>query len=234
MQKQLAAPAQSSSAGSTTASTSTPSTPPWLSAWKDGAQALQASVAVLAMVIGAIWTYKIFVQHRQKYPRANVTLRVDSWCVGAERRLIHTSVCVANVGETLVELASGLVRLQQVLPMDAEIAGRIARDTDPVSEGECEVLWPQLRERQCQWGAIPREIEPGETDEYHFDFVIPAAVRVIEVYSYLQNVKKRKRNIGWNTTSVYTCTIDDHQGSAAAASTSPNGSGADEASADNA
>lgn len=43
----------------------------------------------------------------------------------------------------------------------------------------------------------------GETDELHFDFVVDSDVQVVVIYSYLKNVKKRRREIGWNVTLVY-------------------------------
>ena len=50
------------------------------------------------------------------------------------------------------------------------------------------------------------EIEPGEADEFIFDFVIDADVAKVQFYSHVENVKKFKRNVGWNTTIIYDLT----------------------------
>jgi len=45
------------------------------------------------------------------------------------------------------------------------------------------------------------ELEPGETEQIDFDFIIPP-LEVIEVYSHVNNEQKRKKEIGWNLTTV--------------------------------
>jgi hypothetical protein len=69
-------------------------------------------------------------------------------------------------------------------------------------------MWPCLVDRECNWSKECREVEPGEIDEFHFDFVIPAHVQLVEIYSYIRNVKKQDREIGWNTTTVYSLCED--------------------------
>lgn len=195
----------------TTASTTPQPIPAWLQTVKAYSDALQPPITVLAIVIGGIWTYRLFVQHRQKFPRANISQRVTSWSLSPKDRLLHVAVSVENVGQTLIELAWGFVRVQQVLPLDEAVGSHLACGDDPVQEGECEVLWPQLCERRCDWANAPREVEPGESDEYHFDFVIPESTQVVEVYTHFQNVTKRNRALGWNSTALYTCAQDGNE-----------------------
>jgi len=51
------------------------------------------------------------------------------------------------------------------------------------------------------------EIEPGESEEFHFDFTIHQSVSRVLVYSYLENATKRRRRkkqkIGWQLSTVY-------------------------------
>lgn len=177
--------------------------------WGEVASALEASVTVIAILVGGVWTYILFVRRRQKYPRANVTLIINTWRIEGRQRLLHLGVQVENVGDTLIELKYGTVRIQQLLPIIDDAAATIACGRDPVPANECEVPWPLLCERACPWEKVPREIEPGETDAFHFDFVIPDSVSVLGVYTYLRNVRKAKRNVGWNATSIYNVTDVD-------------------------
>ena len=72
-----------------------------------------------------------------------------------------------------------------------------------ISDEQAEVKWPLLGEVDLRGEKPGYEIEPSESDELHFDFVISSEVNTVVVYSYLKNVTKQGREIGWNTTSVY-------------------------------
>ena len=58
--------------------------------------------------------------------------------------------------------------------------------------------WPCLRSYE---GAGPGEIEPGESEEFAFDFILPATVETILVYAYVGNTLKD--NLGWGLTTLY-------------------------------
>jgi hypothetical protein len=109
-------------------------------------------------------------------------------------------VRVAKVGSVLFRPRHLQVRLQQLLPVADDVADRIRDGSDPVGPNETEILWPELCAREHSW-TKPTEIEPGESDDYYFDFVIPKDVMAIQVYSHLAN--PAKEGVGWNTTSVY-------------------------------
>lgn len=46
------------------------------------------------------------------------------------------------------------------------------------------------------------EIEPGETQDFHFDFVFDVGVRTVIIYSYASNPVK-KAGIGWDISTVH-------------------------------
>lgn len=167
------------------------------------AEALQPAVTVLAILAAGVWTYKLFIQNRQKYPRANVTHSFTAWKLGSERVLVHVAVRIENIGQSLISIQSGFVRLQQVLPLEGDLLRQIECGEDAVCAGESEILYPELAARICDWKKAPREIEPTETDAFHFDFVLPASAEIVEVYSHFENMTKRRRMIGWNCTTLH-------------------------------
>lgn len=179
-------------------------TPDWVTLWKDAAAALQSSVTFLAVVAGAIW----FLRRRQRFPRANVTHEVSHWYVEGSV-ILHTVVRVQNVGEVVLHLVGISIRAQQLAPTPEEPLLAIRTGRDPVKPGETEILWPSLFERKCDWTKAPREVEPNETEEVHFDVVLPAHVRAVEVYTYIRNHVKRRRDIGWGTNTF--CTIGEQE-----------------------
>jgi hypothetical protein len=184
----------------TVASTRRAEAPAWLAYWHDAAQAAQASVAAVGIVIGAIWSYWHFVRRRLKFPRANVQHEVTHWDCG-EHTLLHLVVRVTNVGEGVMVLSSILGRVQRLLPFPQSVRKAMQAGTDPVPSGDTEILWPLVCERKCDWSTC-REVEPGETDEIHLDFFIPKYLHAVEVYTYLRNAAKTT-DMGWNTTSIY-------------------------------
>jgi hypothetical protein len=181
-----------------TVATAADSSPVWLQRWQDGADAVASSLTAAALIAGGIW----FFTRRERLPRANVEHHAIHWLSG-DTLVLHLNVRVQNVGHVVMRLKSILVRVQQLTPVPDDIAALIAKGKDPVEKNESEVPWPSLAECPCDWSDACREIEPGETHECHFDFFVPADIERVEFYSYVRNVRKRRRDIGWGTTTVY-------------------------------
>jgi hypothetical protein len=89
-----------------------------------------------------------------------------------------------------------------MLPAPPEFLDAVRQGEDPVDAGSTEYLWPSLGERRTNWEASPRELEPGEVEEIHYDFAIDSEAETIEVYSYFKNSEKRGREIGWSLTTL--------------------------------
>lgn len=166
-------------------------------------RALQSLLAMSAIVVGGFWTYRLFVQRRQRYPRANITQQIAHYPLANNKVLLRATVRICNEGEILLSLLSGFSRVQQMIPCADELCEDLEKRDDKDGQCEPEAEWPLLRERKLKFKKGEREIEPGESDELHFDFVIDSDVEVIVIYSYLKNAKKRRPEIGWNVTSIY-------------------------------
>ena len=166
-------------------------------------RAFQSLFTVGAIVAGGIWTYMIFVKRRQRYPRANITQQIRHFPLPNNKVLLRATVRICNEGEILLSLVSGFSRVQQMIPCSDDLCEVLKERDDSNEQCEPEAEWPLLSERKLKFEKGEREVEPGETDELHFDFVIDSDVQVIVVYSYLKNAEKRRREIGWNATSIY-------------------------------
>jgi hypothetical protein len=171
----------------------------WLTAWKDYADPVQSTLTSIAIVIGGLWTLSQFFSGRFSKPKLTVSHSIEHW-PAEEQVILHVVVRVVNVGSVLVRPEQLQVRVQQLLPLTEDVTERLRLGEDPVGPTETEVLWPLLCERYYAW-KVPTEIEPGESDDYFFDFVIAAEVSAVQVYSHLPNPVKK--GVGWNTTSVY-------------------------------
>lgn len=165
-------------------------------AWRDMAQ-------VIALAVGGVWAYLLFVRGRARFPRASVTHRISHRLLPGGGLLLRVTVVITNSGVIILRIASGFVRVQQVLPLPEYVQELVRKGEDPVAEGGLDVNWTLLGERAQKWGEGAFEVEPGETDEVTCDFVLDDGFETVQVYSYFANVKKRGRDIGWGLTTLY-------------------------------
>lgn len=191
-------------AGSTALQTGTvtATTPVWLERWKDGAAATASTFTVASLVVGGLWGYLLFVRKRQRFPRANVEHQIMDWLI-EDRRMLRAVIRVTNLGEVIVRVRTIRAAVTQVFPTPPDIAKAISEGKDPVQREHGEILWDTLGDRQCDYSGEGCEVEPGETEEFIFDFVIASEMTKVQVYTHVENIKKWKKNIGWNTTTVY-------------------------------
>jgi hypothetical protein len=175
----------------------------YLSQLKEIVDILQAIVTIIAIIAGGIWGYWLFVQNRQRYPRASIAHHITHRPIADDKLLLHITITVSNIGDILLSLAYLEIRIQQVLPPPTGVLDSISKGYDPVLEGQTEIDWPGIHIRELRFEKAEYEIEPGENHEFHHDFILNAEVQTIAVYSYLKNEKKRDREIGWDSTTVY-------------------------------
>jgi hypothetical protein len=172
-------------------------------------ETLQSALTVTALLVGGFWSYKLYRQKRQRFPQVNVTHQVNHWQLSSEKTLVRVKVCFANIGERLLSIVEGYVRLLQMQPLPKEVQQAIDEGRDPVEGTQTEIAWLRIAKRY--WQQTDCEVEPKETDEAIFEFVIPNEVRTIIVESAFENKTKRRsgirfwkqRTICWNTTTVY-------------------------------
>jgi len=173
---------------------------------KDIADIVQSFFTVLGIVVGGFWTYMLFVQKRQRYPRAKTTHTITHKPLGHNRILLHVTTDISNPGEVLLRLVSGFTRVQQILPPPPEVVAAMKKGEDPVRPTDTEYPWPLVGERAWHWEK-PHEIEPGESEELHCDFVIADTLRTVEIYTYVKNEAKPNKEIGWNLTTI--CDLEE-------------------------
>ena len=172
---------------------------------------VESGVTMLALIVGGIWTWLLFVRQRINLPRLITSiephaLRLDhGW-------LIHVNIAIRNTGTVLARLARAELRLRQMVPLPDEFESLTRRGCDPVEQGRSEILWPMLARREWSYGERECEIEPGESDALVADFFAPASVESVQLYLFIANEAKKPQNIGWTSTVVHE--LGDHGGTA--------------------
>ncbi len=162
-----------------------------------------ALATVFAIIIGGIWSYLLFVRKRQKYPRAEIEHQVIGRAVGNDLTLLSIDVIISNVGDVLLSLLSWDITVKQMLPPKSELRRVLDRSQGSIEEGIHIIQWQVLVSRRERKERKRFEIEPGESEQLHYDFLIGSEASTISVKSYFQNVMKRGRDIGWAWTTTH-------------------------------
>ncbi len=166
---------------------------------------VKSIVMILAVLVGGIWAWLLFIKTRQRYPRAETSHNIQSWTIADGDSLLHMTLNIKNIGEVLLSIEAIELRVQQVIPFDQELARNIVDGVDLIEENESEIEWPEIYSRKLVRQQGDLEIEPGEMDQIHFDAIIPKVAKTIEVYTHIKNEKKRRRDksLGWPLTTLY-------------------------------
>jgi hypothetical protein len=179
----------------------------FLDSQKDRITSIQSLVTILALFVGGFWTYRIFIEQRQDHPRLKVEHRIQYWKISSEQVLLSVDEVLTNTGSVKVDLPGGIIRVIQVMPLPPSVAAElsIAQQTPTHSRAEASIYdptkWYVLVDSHRTWKSGSVVIEPGESDTVPNEFIIPAAVRVVAVYSFVNNPENAR--LGWNGLTYY-------------------------------
>jgi hypothetical protein len=172
-----------------------------LEEWKILAETIQALMTSLGLLAAGLWSYLLFVKRRQRFPRAELRHEVALISLSRTHHILHIKATLRNIGDVLVQVVAARAHVGRVLPLSAEAMSKLGQGCDLVLVGESDIRWTTMGLRECSWSDQPCEIEPGESDDFHFDVPVDAMDGVVEIYSYFQNEVKRGRKIGWRHAS---------------------------------
>ena len=170
--------------------------------WADILSIIASIFLGLGVIGGLIWTIYTWRQRRAKFPKANLSQEVRAIRLTDDKLCMHTSVEIRNIGEVMLSLCSAKNIVHQVQPFDASLQEALDSQGKLYDGLNKEIEWPVLDTKEVKWDQNV-EIEPGETDTVSFDLVIPSHIEVVQIYTYFQNVAKRGRDIGWQTSQFY-------------------------------
>lgn len=169
--------------------------------WKTIADIIKSGATVIAIIVGGIWTYFLFVRNRLDYPKVLIEIKPHEVSLPKQKRLIHAKINIKNVGRVRLRSSKAELRLRSVVPLPLDIEEAVDGGFDPVAEGQKEIPWPMLAGREWDWGKNEFEIEPDEEDTLHADFIIDDSTSVVEFYCFIKNAKKD--TLGWSSTLVH-------------------------------
>ena len=159
----------------------------------------QAVATVAALVVGAVWSRRTIFKKREEFPKIRLGHAIHTAVVDETHRFVRISLTIENQGSVLVRLDEVDSWLYQVAPWPDDILSE--EKMLDVDRGD--YRWPGVpgvSNRMIRPQKV--EIEPEETQELHFDYLMTREVRTIIAYSYVNNPTK-KIGIGWNTSTVH-------------------------------
>jgi hypothetical protein len=169
----------------------------WLGASKDTFGALQD----VATVIGIGVAGRMYFKRRQHMPRLDVSLSVTHHNLDDDRVLIAVRANLKNHGALPVTIPRAKAFVELIAPVTAEVEKHLAERVPDALVMNNVIAWNGIEECQCEPNMY---LEPGETDVYPWDFVIPTGVRTIQVYAHFDNERRSgEAALGWSARAMH-------------------------------
>lgn len=170
---------------------------------------LQAIVTIAGIIVGAIWTYRLFFVQREGTAHATFEEKASHVPLTKDLNLVQVVLTLENTGHTLIRATHATVRIQQVLPLtgcypDEWCAAREINDAARSTVSKADRFdWRPIATRDDE---MSERIEPGEKAILSFEFVVPSSVEVARIYAFIQDDQVTGHGetpVGWNYPLLY-------------------------------
>lgn len=140
--------------------------------WPATLEALSHIAQVLALGIGAWWTYRLFVRQRVDQARANITHNIQSTLLpDSNERFVRIVVNIHNIGNIELKPPSGYTELSL-----AEL-----------NVDQAKVEWKRHGDKyRLPFKRDVLVLEPGEIERYSVDFLVPAQCELFQVHTRVE------------------------------------------------
>lgn len=177
---------------------------------KDWFEIAKSLANILAIIIGGFWAYRLFWMKRQRFPRLDIKYGFVHKSITREKILLNVTVAIFNRGEVLARLKNGEIWVQQVLPLPTNLGPKINEGLDPIKflrefishesreMWQTEIPWPVIARVQSEWTDWQKEIEPGNSLQLRYDFILDRNTQLVKIYTFYENVSKRYRATKWS------------------------------------
>jgi hypothetical protein len=166
---------------------------------------LHKIAVIIAIIVGGFWTYKLFILHREAYPKANISYHIEERKLSDEYNFIQVFVKIENSGNTVLKLRRGDVRLYDISFPNENIERALREFGEPAFRKKAIFDWTTIQFVKIEWPEGKIEIEPSEADQLDFEFIIPSQYKVIKIYSWFTDMEKKvgEETIGWRASRLY-------------------------------
>ena len=142
---------------------------------------------ITAMIVGGMWSYYIFIAERTHSPKMEMSFEIECNKFNDEYHLITTKLLIKNTSKVLLEPTSAQIKLQKILPDTKDFKGLSFDQFNMLNEGDTNLYWPMLGQRDWTKEKAPVKLEPGESDELSTDLFLLRTAELIRLYGSVQN-----------------------------------------------
>ena len=172
---------------------------------KDIASIIQSFAASLAIFAGGIYAlYKLQV-FRTLEPHMTIAHQVSHRRIGDSYVHIDVTASMYNSSKVKLELREGFFLLQQVAPVSDNDVETLYAETFEDRRFD-NIQWPTLEEAAGTWEEGELVVEPGESHAETLEFIVPADVGSVLIYTYFYNhtaARSPGAAEGWAATTVH-------------------------------
>ena len=153
---------------------------------RDWAGGIQASVTVVAILVGGYLAWRNLRIFRAREPHVTISHDISHRPISAQYIHIAVTATLRNSSRVNVAFRDGSFILQQVAPSsDTEIEDLYAEVF--AEEGQTYLQWRTLEDVRRAWGEDELVVEPGESQTDTYEFVVTRHIKSVAITTYFYN-----------------------------------------------
>ncbi len=165
------------------------------------ARTVQALGTITAIFAGGGFAYYKLQMFRDFAPHLTISHKVTHRLVGESYVHIAVAATLYNSSRVKLELREGIIRLQQIGPVSDEEVETLYAQVFIHEEVE-DIRWTTLEEVRRGWKKGELIIEPGESHQETYEFIMSKDVESVLIDTYFYNPHSSTPE-GWGATTVH-------------------------------
>ncbi len=165
------------------------------------ARTVQALGTITAIFAGGGFAFYKLQMFRDFAPHLTISHAVKHRLVGESYVHIAVAATLKNSSKVKMELWKGIIRLQQIAPVSDEEVGTLHAQVF-IDREHLYLQWPTLDEVIHNWKKGELIVEPGESHQETYEFIVPRDVESVLAYTYYWNPRSSIPE-GWGATTVH-------------------------------
>ncbi len=168
---------------------------------KDLASVIQSVVTAFALIVGGIFAAYKWQVFREAEPHLTIDNKVSHRRIGDGYVHIAVTATLHNSSKVKMEFREAFFLLQQISPVSDEEIERLY-DQAYTGEEQGDLQWPTLDETLRTWRDNELIVEPGESHQEIWEFIVSKDVESVMIYTYFYNSRLPQVPQGWGATTV--------------------------------
>ena len=161
--------------------------------------AVQSLVTIAAIAVGGLFAYYNRGLFRRTEPHLTIFQEVSHRRINDEYLQVGITVILRNTSNVKVEIHDAFCRLSQIAPLASDYVTATMLDPEPT--------WPILQEIRNEARSPFTIVEPGESSQVAYQFVVLPAAASVLVHTFVYNGRYSEadagRSQGWQAYTFY-------------------------------